>query len=284
MGSRMAANLSGGGFSVTVWNRTAARAEAFASEHPNVIAASTPAAAAAGADVIFTMIVDGDSVREVLLGDQGAAAGAAPGTLFIDCTTIGIAAAREIATEMTDRGFRFLDAPVTGSASGAEDGTLTFMVGGEQADMDAAAPVLKAMGTTLVYAGASGQGQAVKVINNAVAAVNATTVADALVLAGKLGADLDALSAVLHSGSGGSAMAELKLPLMREHDFAPKFKLDHMLKDIRLCLAAAESVDVEFPFARVTEHIFAAESALGRGADDFAAIIEQSEARTGTQA
>lgn len=284
MGSRMAANLAGGGFSLTVWNRTAARAEAFASQHPNVTAASTPAAAAAGADVVFTMIVDGESVREVLLGDQGAAAGAAPGTLFVDCTTIGIDAAREIATAVTDRGFRFLDAPVTGSASGAENGTLTFMVGGEQADMDAVTPVLKAMGTTLVYAGAAGQGQAVKVINNAVAAVNAATVADALVLAGKLGTDLDALSAVLHSGSGGSAMAELKLPLMREHDFAPQFKLDHMLKDIRLCLDAAESVDVEFPFATVTEHIFAAESERGHGSDDFAAIIEQSEARTGTHA
>jgi 3-hydroxyisobutyrate dehydrogenase-like beta-hydroxyacid dehydrogenase len=144
--------------------------------------------------------------------------------------------------------------------------------------------VLKAMGTTLVYAGDSGQGQAVKVINNAVAAVNATTVADALVLAGRLGADVDALSAVLHNGSGGSAMADLKIPLMRRHDFAPQFKLDHMLKDIRLCLDAAESVDAEFPFAQVAEQIFAAESALGRGAEDFAAIIEQSEARKGARA
>ncbi len=284
MGSRMAANLAGGGFSLTVWNRTAAQAEVFVSGHPNVTAASTPAAAAAGADVVFTMIVDGDSVREVLFGEQGAATGAAPGTLFVDCTTIGIAAARAIATELTDRGFRFLDAPVTGSAPRAEDGTLTFMVGGERTDMEAVAPVLKAMGSTLVYAGAAGQGQAVKVINNAVAAVNATTVADALVLAGKLGADIDALSAVLHSGSGGSAMSDLKIPLMRKHDFAPQFKLDHMLKDIRLCLDAAESVDVEFPFARVTEHIFAAESATGRGSDDFAAIVEQSEARTGAHA
>src|SRR3954454_12291718 len=145
MGSRMAACLARDGFEVSVHNRTASRAEEWVSQHGGR-AAQTPREAADGADAVITMGVDGDPVEELLLGEQGAAAGASPGTLFVDMSTIGPAAARRIGAELAGRGHRFVDAPVTGSAPAAETGTLTIMAGGADADVESAMPLFEAMG------------------------------------------------------------------------------------------------------------------------------------------
>jgi 3-hydroxyisobutyrate dehydrogenase-like beta-hydroxyacid dehydrogenase len=284
MGSRMAANLASSGFPLTVWNRTTSTAEAFAAAHSGVAVAASPKAAATGCDLVFTMVVDGDQVRSVLLGDDGAAAGARAGghrVLFVDCSTIGVAAARALAGELGERGFGFLDAPVTGSSPRAEDGTLTIMVGGSEPDFERARPALEAMGRLIVHAGAVGQGQLVKVINNAVAAANATTLAQALLLAAGAGADLDALVAVMGAGSGGSVMLDLKAGPMREHDFSTLFKLDHMLKDVRLCLEAAREAGVPFEFAQETARVLAEASEMGHGDDDFAALLDPLERSSG---
>src|SRR5213082_3433168 len=128
MGSRMAANLARAGFELKVWNRTRERAEKFAAEHGASVAA-TPAEAASGAAIVITMVVDGPQVEQVLLGEDGVAAGAAPGTLCVDCSTIGPAATQEIAAQLENRRLTLIDAPVTGSSPKAQDGTLTFMVG-----------------------------------------------------------------------------------------------------------------------------------------------------------
>ena len=282
MGSRMAANLVAGGFDVTVWNRTATVADEFKAANPSARVAASPRAAADGAEVVFTMVVNGEQVNELLLGDEaGAAAGAAPGTLFVDCSTIGPEEAKEIGSALIERGFRFLDAPVTGSAPRAQDATLTFMVGGAEADYQAVLPVLQKMGKVIVYAGELGQGQTVKVINNAVAAINATTLAQALLLGSQAGADLTALLTVMGSGSGGSTMLDLKGQPMREHDYTTLFKLDHMLKDVRLCLEAAADVGADFRFASETEQVLARASALGLGDQDFVALIEPLESDAG---
>src|SRR3954468_14456687 len=166
MGSRMAASLRSAGFELTVYNRTRERAESWAAEHGGRVA-STPREAAEGADTVITMVVDGEQVEALLLGDAGAA-GAAEGTLFIDMSTIGPADARRIGGELAARGHRFVDAPVTGSAPAAESGTLTIMAGGADADLEAAMPLFEAMGEVIVRAGELGQGQAVKVLSNAV--------------------------------------------------------------------------------------------------------------------
>lgn len=279
MGSRMAANLVNAGFDVAVWNRTAAVAEQFGADHPAARVAATPSAAAADAEIVFTMVVDGPQVHELLLGDgESAAAGAAAGTLFVDCSTIGPEDARRIGAALAERGFGFLDAPVTGSAPRAQDATLTFMVGGEQADYERALPALQRLGKVIVHAGEAGQGQVVKVINNAVAAVNATTLAQALILGSQSGADLAALLTVMGAGSGGSTMLDLKGQPMREHDYTTLFKLDHMLKDVRLCLQAAADAGAGFGFAAETEQVLARASELGFGDEDFAALIEPLEA------
>jgi 3-hydroxyisobutyrate dehydrogenase-like beta-hydroxyacid dehydrogenase len=282
MGSRMAANLVRAGHELTVWNRTGERAREFAESH-RARHAATPAEAAGEAEIVLSMVVDGPQVQAVLLGEDGAAHGAASGTLFLDCSTIGPLAAREIAGELGGRGLRFADAPVTGSSPRAEDGTLTIMVGAAEEDFERARAVLEAMGELIVHAGGVGQGQVVKLINNAVAATNAATLAQALIAGAGCGADLDALVEVMGAGSGGSAMLELKARPMREHDYSTLFKLDHMRKDVRLCLEQGEAAGVPFPFAALTHEILVAATALGHGENDFASLLEVLERGSGTR-
>ncbi len=278
----MAANLARAGFDLTVWNRTESTAEAFAKEHGAKLAA-TPGHAAAGAEFVITMVVDGPQVREVLLGDGGAATTAAPGTLFIDCSTIGPAATHEIAGELAKHNCRLLDAPVTGSSPKAQDGTLTIMVGGGGEDFKRAKPLLHAMGELIVHAGPSGHGQMVKLINNAVAATNAGVLGQALVVGARAGVDLDALVAVMGAGAGGSAMLDLKAGPMRTHDYTTLFKLEHMLKDVRLCLEEGQALGVPFPSAAYTRELLTAAMGLGHADDDFAALIEPIQNAAGTQ-
>jgi 3-hydroxyisobutyrate dehydrogenase-like beta-hydroxyacid dehydrogenase len=282
MGSRMAANVRRAGFELTVWNRTHSTAEAFAAEH-DVPVADTPAQAAAKADIVITMVVDGDQVEHVLLGPDGVVETARPGTLCIDCSTIGPTATRKIAEALDEHGVRFLDAPVTGSSPKAQDGTLTIMAGGTDEDFERARPVLEAMGALIVHAGPLGHGQMVKLINNAVAAINTTVVGEALLVAKRAGVDLDALIQVVASGSGASAMLELKAGPMRNHDYTTLFKLEHMLKDVRLCLEEGQTAGAPFPTAAYVREILSAANGRGHGQDDFSALIEALEGTAGTR-
>jgi 3-hydroxyisobutyrate dehydrogenase-like beta-hydroxyacid dehydrogenase len=277
MGSRMAANLARAGHHLAVWNRTTATARAWAGAHAGRIAAS-PADAARDADVVITMVVDGPQVEAVLLGDEGVVRNAPPGLLCVDMSTIGPAWAARLAARLADAGLRFVDAPVTGSSPKAEDGTLTIMAGGDDADVARARPLFEAMGETIVHVGPRGHGQATKLVNNAVAAANALVVAEALVAGQALGVDLDRLVAVLGAGAAASTMLALKAGPMRAHDWTTRFKTEHMLKDVALCLEATREAGVPFEgAARVREALVAA-VARGRGGDDFAALLEVVEA------
>ncbi len=282
MGSRQAAVLSRHGFSVTVWNRTAAKAQDWVAQHGGR-AAATPAQAARGADLVVSMVVDGSQVKEVLLGQEGAADGAEPGALFVDMSTIAPAEARAIDGSLRQRGFAFLDAPVSGSAGKAADGTLTIMVGGDSVDTQRARPVLEAMGERFIHAGPVGHGQAIKLIHNAVAAVNLATVAQALVAGRRMGLDIDALVEGLRSGAANSTMLERKGDAMLAHDFDPLFKLDHMLKDLRYCLDEAAAATSPFPMASMACDLYTAASAQGLGERDFAAILESMETLADTR-
>jgi 3-hydroxyisobutyrate dehydrogenase len=283
MGSRMAANLRRAGFELTVWNRTAATARAWADEHGAEVAAA-PAEVAARCPVLITMVVDGAQVESVLLEEGVGAAGAAlEDSLFIDMSTIGPAAARGIGARLADRGVSLVDAPVTGSSPKAEDGTLTIMAGGEREDFGRALPLFEAMGESIVHVGRLGDGQMVKLINNAVAAANTAVVAEALLLGRRGGVDLDKLVSVMKAGSGASAMLELKERPMREHDYTTLFKLAHMLKDLRLCLQEAESFGIDMTFAAETAGVLAEADAAGHGDEDFAVLLEALERRAGTR-
>jgi 3-hydroxyisobutyrate dehydrogenase-like beta-hydroxyacid dehydrogenase len=270
MGSRQAANLRRAGHELTVWNRTASTAEAWAAENGATVAA-TPAEVAQDAEIVFSMVVDGPQVQEVLLP------AARDGVLFVDMTTIGPAWTRTISEQLAERGARLIDAPVTGSSPRAEDGTLTIMVGGDAEDVARVRPLLEIMGELIVYAGPLGSGQAVKLINNAVAAANAATLAQALIVGSAQGLDLDALVDVMAAGSGASTMLTLKAVPMRNHDYTTLFKTEHMLKDVRLCLEEAQQADVPFPAAAAASDALSAAVARGFGSEDFAALLEAYE-------
>ena len=279
MGSRMAANLRAAGHDVVVWNRTREKAEAFGEP-----IAPTPAAAARDAEVVISMVVDGPQVDAVLLdAEDGAANSARPGTLFVDMSTISPQTARAVAGRLGERGMAFLDAPVTGSSPAAEAGTLTIMAGGAPQDFERAKPLFEAMGEVVLHVGPTGQGQMLKLVNNAVAAANAVTLAQALVVAKATGVDLDALSQVLAVGSGGSKMADLKTGPMRAHDYTTLFKTAHMLKDVRYCLEEGRAAGVPFPAAAFAGEILGGAIGRGYGDEDFASVIEVIEAFSGVR-
>src|SRR5687767_2566989 len=274
MGSRMAANLCSGGFEVHAWNRTRARAEELAAAHGAVVA-DTPAQAAGAANIAITMVVDSPEVESVLFGADGAAEGLGDGGLAVDMSTIAPSASRTIADRLGERGIGFLDAPVTGSKPKAQDGTLTIMVGGDAGQFERAKPLFEAMGKLVLHVGPQGHGSMVKLINNTVAAVNTAAVAEGIAVGRRAGLDLDKLVEVIGAGSGASAMLDLKAQPIIERDYEPLFKLGHMLKDVRHCLAEAEALGVDMRVAGATETLYAAADEAGHYDDDFAAVAEK---------
>ena len=271
MGWPMAANLARAGIELSVWTRTGEKAERFAAEH-GARAAATPAEAAEGAGTAISMVVDAPEVESVLLGEAGAAGTLAPGGLCVDMSTIAPTAALRIGGRLRERGLALVDAPVTGSRPRAEDGTLAIMVGAEERDFERARPLLDAMGRLVVRVGPPGHGAMTKVIANTVTAINAAALAEALAMVEKAGVDPDAFLEVAGSGSSASTMMELKARPMLERDFEPLFKLEHMLKDVRHCLAEARALGVELRLAELAERLYAEAEAAGQGDRDFAAV------------
>jgi 3-hydroxyisobutyrate dehydrogenase-like beta-hydroxyacid dehydrogenase len=280
MGSRMAANVARAGFPLSVWTHTPGKAERWAAEH-GAEACPTPAAVAERSDVIVSMVVDGRQVASVLLERDGVIEAARAGLLCVDMSTIAPADTRRIGLALGAREIRMLDAPVTGSSPRAEDGSLTIMAGGEAEDFARARPLLATMGQLIVHVGELGQGETLKLINNAVGAANAAAVAEALLLADARGIDLDAFVEVVSSGSGASTQLTLKSAAMREHDFTPLFKTAHMLKDVRLCLEEAQTAGVPFPSAAHARDLLTAAIGRGHGERDYAAMIEAAEGLAG---
>jgi 3-hydroxyisobutyrate dehydrogenase len=275
MGSRMAANLCRAGHEVVVWNRTAETAGRWAAEHGADVAAS-PQALGERCEVVITMVVDGPQVESVLLGEDGYARGARPGSLCVDMSTIGRSWARRIGASLAERDLQFADAPVTGSAPKAEEGTLTIMAGGEPAGFERARPLFEAMGELVVHVGPLGDGQMVKLINNAIAASNAAVIAQGLLQGRHAELDLEKLIQVAGAGAGGSMMLQLKAQPMVDRDYPTLFKLEHMLKDLRLCLTEAEDLGLgdAVSYFTETERILAEAERRGLGERDFAALYE----------
>jgi len=276
----MAANLARAGYELSVWTHTPGKAQHWAGEH-GAGAYETPAEVAAHSDVVLSMVVDGAQVSSVLLGDGGAAESARAGMLFVDCSTIAPQDTRRIGAALAEHGASMVDAPVTGSSPRAEDGTLTIMAGGSPEDFARARPLLETMGELVVHVGELGQGEVLKLINNAMGAANAAAVAEALLLADAAGIDLDALVEVVSAGSGASAQLTLKSAAMRSHDFTTLFKTAHMLKDVRLCLEEAQNAGVPFPSAGHARDLLIAAAGRGHGEDDYASMIEAAEGLAG---
>jgi 3-hydroxyisobutyrate dehydrogenase-like beta-hydroxyacid dehydrogenase len=281
MGSRMATNVANAGFPLIANTRTQSNGEAWAKEHDAQYERDR-AELAARADIVITMVVDGAQVESILL-DARFVDAMRPGSNCVDMSTVGPETSTKVSESLAVHDVGFLDAPVTGSSPRAEDGTLAIMAGGEALHFDRVRPVLEAMGKLIVHVGPVGHGSLVKLLNNTIAAANAVTVGEALVLAHSLGIDLDRATDVWGAGSAASAMLALKGDAMRQHDYATLFKLEHMLKDVRLCMRHADRAGIAFPSGEHARERL--EDAHRRGFDDedFAAVIEAIEAAAGVR-
>jgi 3-hydroxyisobutyrate dehydrogenase len=280
MGWPMAANLAKAGYELSVWTHSEGKADRFAAEQ-GARAAGTPREAAQGADAAITMVVDSPEVEATLLGDEGAAQGLGDGALCIDMSTIAPSAAKALGERLSERGFQFLEAPVSGSRPKAEDGTLTIMAGGHDEAFERARPLLEAMGELIVHTGPQGHGQLAKVLTNTMGAVNAAALAEAVTVARQAGLDPDAFLQVAGGSAGNSTVLLLKGRPMFERSFEPLFKLEHMLKDVRHCLAEARQLGLELELAQFAERLYARAAGEGHGGEDFAAIVTAVERESG---
>jgi 3-hydroxyisobutyrate dehydrogenase-like beta-hydroxyacid dehydrogenase len=272
MGWPMAANLARAGFELSVWTRTPEKAERFAREL-GARAAATPSEAAEGADAVVTIVPDSPEVESVLLGEEGAARGLRVGGLAIDMSTIAPTAARALGEHLARERIDFVEAPVSGSRPKAEDGTLTIMAGGERAAFERALPLFDAMGERIVHVGPAGHGQLAKLLTNTMGAVNAAAVAESVLVVRRAGIDPDAFLEVAEGSAGNSTVLNLKGRRMLDREFEPLFKLEHMLKDLRHCLAEARALGIELQLGGIAEAIYSRAAERGHGGDDFAAVI-----------
>ena len=234
MGTPMSLNLMQAGFSVTVWNRSSTSPNLQRIREAGGVVEKSIAEAVAGADYIFVCVSDVPDVEAVLLGDAGAIHYAKPHALIVDFSTIGSPAAKNIAENLKTKNLRFLDAPISGGDVGAENGTLTIMVGGDRPDFDEAMPYFEAMGKNIYYCGETGSGQAVKMCNQVLCAIHMVALCEAIKLAQYQGINPDLMIEVCQTGAAGSwAIANLGKKITMA-DFRPGFMVKHILKDLRL--------------------------------------------------
>ncbi len=272
MGAPMAANLVKAGFHVAVWNRTPARMTPLL--ELGAIPAASPAEVASATQVSISCVTNSPDVEAVALGPAGIAEGAAPGHVYIDCSTIAPETARDVARRLHERGVNMLDAPVSGGDVGARAGTLAIMVGGESPVFDACLPVLQAMGKTIIHVGPSGAGQAVKLCNQVAGGLNLLAMAEAIALARAAGVDPARMLEVVSAGAAGSWMLSNLAPRAIRGDFAPGFMVDLMQKDLRLVLDEAARSHTPLPGSALVNQLFQVVQAQGRGADGTQAIVD----------
>ena len=273
MGSRMAANLQQAGFKLRLYNRDRAKTKALADEGAEV--AESPAAALKGAQFAVSIVSDDEATREVMLGAQGALAGAAKGCIIIDSSTNTPAIAREVARAAAERGCVYLDAPVSGSLKQAQGRELVFMVGGPQQAFDKAQPLFAAMGRMAKRAGDSGAGATVKLINNMLSGTMTAAVAEAVQIAEAAGIGRDAALEILGEGAAASRLLKSKMPMMFQRDFKPQFQLALMEKDLRYFLGMAQQLDRPTPIAALVRSQFQSARRASLGGLDACAVYLQ---------
>lgn len=279
MGAPMAVNLVKAGFPVIGFNRSAAALDYLARAGGR--AAASVADLAREADVVITMLPDSPDVEAVALGPDGILAYAAPGLLYIDMSTVRPQTSVMVADAAGSRGIRVVDAPVSGGESGAIEGTLSIMCGGAADDVEAALPVLRAVGETIVHVGPAGAGQKVKAANQLVVAGVIELVAEAIVLLEASGVDAEAGLRVLAGGLAGSRVLDRKGAGMLARSFAPGFRVDLHHKDLRICLAVAEEAGAAIPLGAAVAQLMASLRAQGDGSLDHTALLKLVERLSG---
>ena len=286
MGQPQARNLLRAGFALTVATRTAGKATRFAEENKglgNVRAVETPAEIARECEVIITMVTDTPDVVAVAYGADGILSSAKPGTIVIDMSTISPSVTRDLAAKALQQGIIWLDAPVSGGEKGAIEGTLTIMVGGELVGVERARPVLEAMGKRITHFGPAGNGQATKLCNQIMVAVNLLAVCETLTFARKNGLDLNLVHQALTGGAANSWALEVLGKKMIDRDFKPAFMVKLQQKDLRLVLDAASRSQTPVPTASLANQMFAAVEADGGGDDGTQSLVRIFERLAGLE-
>jgi len=274
MGGPMAAHLARAGHEVTVYNRTTAKAEAWVAANGGAFGA-TPREAADGAEMVMACVGNDDDLRSVCLGEDGAFAAMPAGTLFVDHTTVSAQVTRELHDLARAQGVGFVDAPVSGGQAGAENGVLSIMCGGAEADFDRAAPVMDAYARVAKRMGESGAGQIAKMMNQICIAGLLQGLAEALHFGEKAGMDGRAVVEVISQGAAGSWQMQNRHGTMLDGAFNHGFAVDWMRKDLGICLATAEEFGAPLPMTALVDQFYKDVQNMGGGRWDTSALIER---------
>ena len=272
MGYPMAGHLQAAGHQVTVFNRTATKARAWADQHGGNHAA-TPREAASGAEFVMACVGNDDDLRSVCLGEDGAFQGMAKGAVFVDHTTVSAAVTRELAQAAKAAGIGYVDAPISGGQAGAENGQLSVMCGGEQDDFDRAAPVIDAYAKICRRLGDVGAGQMTKMCNQIAIAGLVQALSESLAFAQKAGLDVEKVVEVISQGAAGSWQMVNRHKTMDAGEFEHGFAIDWMRKDLGICLDAADEVGASLPVTALVDQFYKEVQGMGGGRWDTSALI-----------
>lgn len=274
MGYPMAGHLAAAGHQVTVYNRTAAKAEKWAAQHAGGFAA-TPREAVSGAEFVMACVGNDDDLRGICLGDDGALAGMAKGAVFVDHTTVSAAVTRELYAAAAKRDVSFVDAPVSGGQAGAENGVLSVMCGGDAAAFAAAEPIMQAYGRTIKRLGDSGAGQLTKMVNQICIAGLVQGLSEGLHFAEKAGLDGQAVVEVISGGAAGSWQMANRYESMLDDHFEHGFAVDWMRKDLGICLSTADENGASLPVTALVDQFYKDVQKLGGGRWDTSSLLRR---------
>lgn len=282
MGGPMALNVLQAGYPLTVWNRTASKAEPLLAE--GAVWADSPTEVARRSEVVITIVSDTPNVEEVILGPQGVIHGARPGSVVIDMSTISPHATQRIAARLAEKGVEMLDAPVSGGDIGAQEGTLSIMVGGKPEVFEQCLPIFRSMGRRITHVGPNGAGQFTKLVNQIIVVGNTLAMAEGLVFAAKAGLDLEKVLEAVSAGAAGSWMLSNRGPQIIHGDFRPGFTVRLQQKDVRLVLEAAREMGVPVPGTALIHELYHAVEARGLHEEGNHALVRALEWLAGVEA
>ena len=280
MGYPMAGHLRAAGHDVTVYNRTTAKAEAWAAQHGGAFAA-TPRAAAAGCDFVLACVGNDDDLRAVVTGSDGALAGMKPGAIFVDHTTVSATVTREMATQAAAQGVGYVDAPVSGGQAGAENGKLAIMCGGDAAHFAAAEAIVAAYSKATVHFGDVGAGQLTKMVNQICIAGLVQAMSEGLFFAMQAGLDPKKVADLVSQGAGGSWQLANRAATMVDNEFNHGFAVDWMRKDLGIALGQAKELGVSLPVTAVVDQFYAEVQQMGGWRWDTSSLIQRFRKMTG---
>jgi 3-hydroxyisobutyrate dehydrogenase-like beta-hydroxyacid dehydrogenase len=272
MGRPMGLNLLKAGHTLTVWNRTASRAESLVAAGAKL--AESPREVASRSDVLLTIVSDPPALEEVLWSKDGVLSGLRRGSIYIDSSTVSPALARKISAACAERGARFLDAPVTGGTWGAEKGELVFMVGGEAETLKAVEPILGALSKRWFHLGPNGAGQIIKLAMNLILALQVDALAEALALVTGAGIQGEKLVEVMQSSMARAPILDIKAPLLLKGEYPPSFPLRLMHKDLGLALDLANQIGVPLPATAAARETYSAVKGAAKEDLDYAAVMK----------